>query len=134
MKDYTCWYSEVSKAAQQMTTGTKAVSAAGASVAVGISLLNLSSPVAIWAMANQFQLFMLLMLTQSHLPSDVVAYITGNRFMSFSMDFIPLENAPVIDLPLEWLSLDQSMDELEEMGILSGSSFNNNVCFMFTIF
>lgn len=116
-----------------MSTGTKAASGAGVLLALVISIFNLSSPMAIWAMANQFQLYMLLLLTKTSIPSDVSGYITGNQFMTFSMNFIPLNKIPVIELPLEWMNFDQSLDELEEMGIISGSSLNNIIGFLFTI-
>jgi hypothetical protein len=114
-----------------MATGTQAMAGAGASAAIGISLLNLSSPMAIWSMANQFQLFMLLLLTKTHLPADVRGYITNNKLMSFSLDFLPIKKLFVVKVPTEWMNFDQSIDELEEIGIMSGSSFNNNVGFIF---
>jgi hypothetical protein len=110
-----------------MATGTKAVAGAGAVVAVGISILNFSSPVAIWSMANQFQLFMLLLLTKTSLPADVRGYITGNKLMSFSFGFLHLDKIPFINVPIEWMDFYQSIDELEEIGIESGSSLKNNI-------
>ena len=74
-----------------MGSATKVVSGAASTAAFGISLMTLSSPVAIWFLAHQFQLFLLLLLTKTSLPSDVKSYIKGNGLFSFSMNFLPFK-------------------------------------------
>mmetsp|Transcript_21864 Transcript_21864/g.21610 ORF Transcript_21864/g.21610 Transcript_21864/m.21610 type:complete len:96 (+) Transcript_21864:477-764(+) len=93
-----------------------------------MSLLNSSSPMAIWSMANQMQLLMLLLLTQTSLPADVVGYISGNQMFSFNMNFLPIQNNVVSKVPLDWLKQNQTNIGLGDMGMESGSSFNNNFC------
>ncbi|CAI2384325.1 unnamed protein product [Moneuplotes crassus] len=98
------------------------------------SALNMSSPAAIWAMANQLQLLLLLLLTKCSMPDKIIQFITGNRFASFSLDFLPLDSLPVISIPKGWLLKDQNIESLTEIGIESGSSFNNNFSLIFLIF
>lgn len=106
---------------------------AGAAATAGVSLLNFSSPATLWAMANQLQLYMFLLMTKSSLPVDVVGYITANKFASFSLGFLPINQIVFVNVPTVWLDTDQEYGELEEMGIDSGSAFNNNCAFLLTI-
>ena len=78
-----------------MGSATKVISGAAGSAAFGISLMTLSSPMAIWFLAHQFQLYMLLLLTKTSLPIDVRSYIKGNGFFSFSMNFLPFKKTTV---------------------------------------
>ncbi|CAI2381489.1 unnamed protein product [Moneuplotes crassus] len=133
LKDGTCRDVQVSTSVQKMSKGTQAVVGVGSVAAIAASILNGASPCAIWSMANQLQLLLLLLLTQSSLPSDVRGYIINNSMFSFSMDFdfIPLKTNFLTKVPLDWMSKGQTNLELEDMGQESGSSFNNNFSFAF---
>ena len=124
---------EVSPAVQQMSTGTQALVGAGAVATAGVSMMNLSSPTALWAMANQLQLFMLLILTGVYLPLDVVDYITANEFMSFSMDFLPIDHLVFVKIPTGWFETSQNLNVLHDIGVSSGSAFNNNFNWIFMV-
>jgi hypothetical protein len=86
---------------------------------------------AIWAIANQFQLFTLLLLTKTNMPADVRGYISNDELMSFSFDFLPIDKIYFGNGSTSWMNKEQSNDELEEIGITSGSTFNNNVSLIF---
>ena len=90
--DGTCKYTPlvISVTAKKMSTASQATSGGTVVVTFAASLLTSSSLTTIWVTANQMQLFMLLILTKSALPYDIIAFITSNSFMSFSMDFLPL--------------------------------------------
>lgn len=120
---------EVSEAVEDATTATQVITGVGVALTAGISLLSLSSPTAIWAMANQLQLFMLLLLTRRYLPVDVIAFITGQKFFSFCFDFIPIDKLDVIKIPAKWMHKEQTNDRLMEIGVESGSVFSNNCYF-----
>ncbi|CAI2363645.1 unnamed protein product [Moneuplotes crassus] len=121
-----CRYTVVAEEVQTLSSGSQAASGAGSLIATLMSLLNSSSPMAIWSMANQMQLLMLLLLTQASLPADVVGYISGNQMFSFNMNFLPIKNNMVSKVPLDWLKQNQTNIGLGDMGMESGSSFNNN--------
>jgi hypothetical protein len=131
LNNYTCNYSEVSTSVKKMSTATKVISGIGAILAVAISILNLSSPMAIWAIANQFQLFALLLLTKTNLPADVRGYISNDKLLSFSFDFLSIDKLFFVKFLTNWMDKDQLNDELEEIGIISGNTFNNNVNLIF---
>ena len=45
-----------------------------------MSLFNLSSMASLWAMVNQAQIFLLLLLTRAYIPLDLQNIITGAKF------------------------------------------------------
>jgi len=126
-------YTVVAEEVQTLSSGSQAAAGAGSLIATLMSLLNSSSPMAIWSMANQMQLLMLLLLTQTSLPADVVGYISGNQMFSFNMNFLPIQNNVVSKVPLDWLKQNQTNIGLGDMGMESGSSFNNNFCIIWTL-
>ena len=142
--NYTWTAPEVSQAVKEMGSATNIVSGAAGSAAFGISLMTLSSPMAIWFLAHQFQLYLLLLLTKTSLPVDVSSYIKGNGFFSFSMDFLPIKDSSVYkgnfevllfnNLGIEnLLHKEQPKEGLEEMGLESLSSLSNNIGLMIVI-
>jgi hypothetical protein len=54
----------------------KALGGAGVVMGSVISLLNLSSPLAVWIIANQVQLLMLLLLTGAFLTPSIISVLT----------------------------------------------------------
>ncbi|CAI2386341.1 unnamed protein product [Moneuplotes crassus] len=129
----TCLGSNVTQQVKQMGQATMAATGAASSVAIGISLLSFSSPMAIWFLANQFQLFSLFLLTNTALPVNVVEYIKGNSMFSFSMDFIPFTNAASNGVS-KGFNKDQKHQELRDIGLESQSAFVNNLGCLITLF
>jgi len=107
---------------------------AAAAATVIISVLNMSSPTVLWAMANQLQLLLLLVLTNSSMPSKIVEFLTANRFASFSLDFLSLDKLPGLTLVKGSFIKKQDDSNLSEIGIESGSTFYNNFTLIFLIF
>jgi hypothetical protein len=106
---------------------------AGAAFAALSSIVTLSSPAALWAMANQLQLLLLLALTKSSLPDEVLVFITGSNFGSFSLDFLPIDKIPLVKSPIESLEEDQKDTHLSDIGVENISSFANNYNFLLFI-
>ena len=52
------------------------------------NILDNSSIASFWSMLNQLQLLLLLLLTRSEFPQDVIEVIAGSSFTLFSFDFI----------------------------------------------
>jgi hypothetical protein len=98
---------------------------ATAAAAVGISVANFSSPAALWAMAHQIQLLLLLLLTKRYFPDDVKAVLQGNSFMSFDFSFIPVTKAPGVKQIMDFINIDQDNVYLETIGLESGSGVKN---------
>ena len=74
---------------------SNAVMLIGAVSSFTTSLAASSSPQAIWMMANQLQMMMLLPLTKAFIPDDISNYFAGVSFINFNFDFIPITNSPV---------------------------------------
>lgn len=132
LDNFTCSGSLTTEEVQQYGQATQAASGAAAGAAIGISLMSFSSPMAVWVLANQFQLFSLLLLTNTNLPTDVKQYIKGNSFFSFSMDFLPFVKPPS-DGVKNQLDKPQTYAELEAVGLESRSAFANNTGLFATI-
>ncbi|CAI2386961.1 unnamed protein product [Moneuplotes crassus] len=120
---------EFSKNAQQVSSGSQAVSGASAGATVIVSILNLSSIAAIWSIVNQLQLYLLLPLTKTPFPGNVKVMILGNELFQFNFNFIPLKSLPKIPEIMDWLDIEQENIYLETIGIESRTSLLNNFSF-----
>ncbi|CAI2386729.1 unnamed protein product [Moneuplotes crassus] len=118
-----------SESAQQMSSGSQAVSGVSAGATIGVSLLNLSSLAAIWSIVSQLQLFLLLLLTKTPFPGDVKALILGNELMQFNLDVLPVRSLPKMPEVMDWLKIDQDNAYLETIGVESSTSLLNNFGF-----
>ena len=112
---------------------TKIVSGMSSIAAASTALLNLSSPTAVWSLANQLQLLLSLILTGAYFPTQITDYLSGQTFASFNFDFIPVVEIPLIKIPIESLDFNHSYSNLNAIGVKSGSSFVNNLGLLFTI-
>mmetsp|Transcript_21943 Transcript_21943/g.19491 ORF Transcript_21943/g.19491 Transcript_21943/m.19491 type:complete len:209 (+) Transcript_21943:931-1557(+) len=121
----------VSEGAQAMSSGTSAVSGISALAVIGVAILNLSSITAIWSLVNQFQLFLLLILTRTPMAGDAKGMLTGNAFASFDFSFIPiksgLQSTPGMNIFFKWIEIDQDNFYLKTIGIESASAIINNI-------
>mmetsp|Transcript_5047 Transcript_5047/g.4840 ORF Transcript_5047/g.4840 Transcript_5047/m.4840 type:complete len:271 (+) Transcript_5047:617-1429(+) len=117
-----------------MNQATMAASGSASSVALGISLLSLSSPMAVWVLANQFQLFSLFLLTNTGLPQDIIEYIKGNDLFSFSMDFIPFSSSTKTNGVMKNLDKAQKDQSLKNIGLKSQSALINITGLFITMF
>lgn len=109
-----------------MGTASQAAIGGIAALSVVNSIVNLSSPTVLWAMANQLQLLLLLVLTNSSMPSEVIKFLTANRFAAFSLDFLQFEQLPGMVKLKGLFEIQQVNSDLSEIGVGSGSTFYNN--------
>ncbi|CAI2376836.1 unnamed protein product [Moneuplotes crassus] len=86
---------------------------------------SVSSPQGAWSMINQFQILMLMPLTGSFFPSDVIMLLTGMDFTLISFSFIPIPRIPGIREFLDLYDFEQRDEYIYEMDIKSGSTFVN---------
>ena len=92
-----------------------------------------NSPSGMWAMINQLQLLILLLITGAYLPKDIRDYITGMEFSMFSFSFLPFESIWFIDYNIGWLNFEQGDEQMTDTGMQSGSSLINNFSFLFLL-
>ena len=124
---------ELSAQGKQMKSGTQAASGLSSVAVIGVSILNLSSIAAIWSLVNQFQLYLLLLLTKTPFPDDIKGMILGNDLMSFDLEMIPIRSLPQINWTLNFVDFKQDNMYLQTVGITSQGGIPNNINFVLTI-
>lgn len=107
----------------------------GVSIAasVGSAVMALSSPQGAFSIINQFQMTLLIPMIDDYLPADVEKFILGMSFTLFSLDFIPIENIPIVAEIREALDYDQDNSYMKDLGMKSGSAFINQLKLLFVL-
>ena len=90
-----------------------------------MNLINSSSLVNLWAMVNQMQLFLLLLLTRAFIPPDVKNIITGVKFTINIAPYIYLPNIGLTNLIKGEFDSNLSNQALDLLNIKSNSSIVN---------
>ena len=116
----------IPQSVESLSQASQAALAAGAGLTVVNSFFSLSSPLAMWMIASQLQLLLLLLLTDTFIPPGVAQVLTQNAFAMFSFDFnryLKIGTIPYIGWPEKKLDFEQANSELYQIGIESGSTF-----------
>lgn len=122
-----CSKSETTAAVKNNQAVTQASMGAGVAIGGAVSLLSMSSPQAIWIMVNQFQLLMLLPLTDVYMPKEIKDYLAGMGFTNFNFDFLRLGSIPKFKEIFEYFGFEQNDRYLQGMGVEYGSAFLNQI-------
>jgi hypothetical protein len=131
--DGTCVEKDPSLLAKIALTSNQVAGGIGITLAGVISLMNLTTPFAMWMIANQIQLLMLLLLTGAYFPPLIVKILTGSNYMCFSLSVIPLATISIFKSIYSLIGFDQSNEQLYEMGLDSGSALATNLMFFISI-
>ena len=115
---------------QNAQTATQSIIGASMGMATAVSLMNMSSPVAVWSIINQFQMFMLLLLTGAFIPLTVKHYLSGMDFALNFFGLIPFYKVPLLAHLYSWMKFEQYNDDLHEIGVEDGSTAVNNLSFL----
>lgn len=107
------------------TTANQAVVVSSVGFTSITSAMSLSSPSVVWAMVNQVQLLLLLVLTKTSMPGKVLNFLTSNLFAAFNFGFLNVKKWPLLKDAYRWLFQDQSNVHLREVGVESHSTYNN---------
>jgi hypothetical protein len=103
---------------------------------IGVSLISSSSMNSVWSMINQFQLLLLLPLTQVYMSNAVVDYLVGMDFTMFSFRFLPISGiVNTTENELINFHIMQEKEYFSDIGLISQSTIINNISltFMFLI-
>mmetsp|Transcript_2553 Transcript_2553/g.2186 ORF Transcript_2553/g.2186 Transcript_2553/m.2186 type:complete len:95 (+) Transcript_2553:759-1043(+) len=84
-----------------------------------------SSSQGLFSLFNQFQLLMLIPMLPISYPGKFKQFILGMDFTMLSLDFIPVEDIPLVDQISKWIDLSQSDAYLNEIGLSSNSVIIN---------
>jgi hypothetical protein len=98
---------------------------AKAALAIGV-LANIASPQGSYSMINQFQIFLLMPLTDAYFPQEVITFLTSIDFTMFSFSFLPIKNLPLVNTLFELIDFDQTDSYYDQIGLESGSTFINH--------
>ena len=104
-----------------------------AGTGVLLVIMSWSSLFVIWIIVNQIQLISLLVLTGGYIPPAVKQILIGSLYTSFSFAKIPVIDIPGINIPLKELHIEQENENIELMGVESGSSFTFNSIYLMVI-
>ena len=94
------------------------------------AILSGTPPTSLWAILQQLQMVIVLVMIDTYTPSDIDDYLEGVSFAIFNFNFIPLKKIPGLDIPVDWMDSAQPIDKLEVIGLESRSTFVNNVSFL----
>lgn len=108
-----------------------AVTAVKVAMAIG-TLTSIMSPQGAYSMVNQFQIFMLMPLTEAFFPVEVIMFLTGLDFTMLSFSFLPLDEISGVDIILSWFDFKQEDNYYSEMGLASGSTIVNTYTLFIT--
>ena len=117
---------EVSETISSQVTSTQSIVGLTGSAIIISSFLSFSSPIGIWLIINQFQLFYLLLFIGVFIPKDIKDFILGMEFMSFSLNFIPFNKLPFVEYVVKLIDSEQTDSNLKDIGAQSRSAFINN--------
>ena len=85
-----------------------------------------SSTQGLWALINQYQLYLLLIYMQTYMPSDLQYYLIEFELFSIDFSFLDLFDIPVIEKKTFELHYDQEDTAFGENGFESGSFLINH--------
>lgn len=110
------------------------IAAIGAVAALGSSIINMSSPNIIWAIANQMQSLVLLVVMNVYIPEGLVNLLVGSSFANFNLDFLPYYKIPMIRNGAEWVDIPLEVTDLNTIGVESKSAIVNNMGIILSLF
>ena len=97
------------------------------------SIVNQTSPAAIWLIINLFQMLMLLMLNGAFIPKTVRQYLSTMDYVLLNLEFISIKDAPLISDLYTWMKFEQKNENLQDVGVGNGSTAINNISFFIII-
>ena len=109
----------VPNSVEAIATATSGIMAAGFTA-------SMSTPQGAWSLVNQFQIFLLMPLTDAYFPPEIIAFLTGLDFSLFSFSFLPIKIIFGVEAILDLFDYSQSDDYYVDMGFNSGSAFVNH--------
>ena len=115
-------------------TSSQTSTGMGVGIALITNVMTGSPPMSVWAILQQLQMVIILVMIDSFTPEDIDYYLEGVSFALFNFDFIPIKSLPFVDVPTDWMDFAQPLEKLEIVGLESRSTLVNNVSFLATLF
>jgi hypothetical protein len=121
-------------AAQSLTTATQVLTASSVAATGVASTVSMSTPQSMWSLVNQFQLILTLQLVGWYLSPEIVAYIQGFDFSSFSFSFIKYQELLNLEFFYDFIDTPLDREDFEQVDFESGSTLANNFSLLINIF
>ena len=120
------WGNEVKSTIKTLSITTNSIIAGATIIVILASTVHSASFSSLWAIINQLQLFLLLILTRVYLPLDVINFIIGSKIAMFPYDYIPFKKSSYSGSINDLFDSEQNDEILSKIGLESASSFVNN--------
>ena len=120
------WSNEATSTINILSIITNSIIAGTVALAILTNSINSASFASVWAIINQLQLFLLLILTRVYLPLDIINFIIGSKIAMFPYDYIPFKKLSYSSSINDIFDSDQNDETLAKVGVVSASSFVNN--------
>ena len=120
------WSNEATSTINILSIITNSIIAGTVALAILTNSFNSASFASVWAIINQLQLFLLLILTRVYLPLDIINFIIGSKIAMFPYDYIPFKKLSYSSSINDIFDSDQNDETLAKVGVVSASSFVNN--------
>ena len=121
---------EATSTIKAMSTTTNSLIGGTAALVILSSTIHSASFASLWAIINQLQMFLLILLTRAYLPLDIVNFIVGSKIAMSPYDYIPFKKSSYSYSVNDLFDFDQNDEILSKIGLDSGSSFVNNYSFL----
>lgn len=112
---------------------TIAITSLAYAMNIASASISMTSPQSIWLVMGQFQLLMLLLLSDAYIPKDVETYILGMDYTLFSFNFLKIKEWKFPSKIYEYFDYDQSKADLILVGFSSGSAIINILSILITL-
>jgi len=112
---------------QAATSLGQAAVASGATASTVSAAISSSSSQGAWSTINQYQLFLLLPIIGADIHEDILMFLEGFSFSSFSLNFLHLDTIPFIEDLLIYFPAGSSKEYFHSIGVENLSAFKNSL-------
>ena len=105
----------------------QAAVAIGATAGIIFAAIGSSSSHGAWSTVNQYQLFLLLPIIGADIHEDILMFLEGFSFFSFSLNFLHLDKIPLIKDILIYFPDGRSKEYFHTIGVENLSAFKNSL-------
>ena len=104
---------------------THVVIGTGISINIVASSFNVGSSNSVFALINQLQLVIILMIIKTPIPEAIREYVASYDFVILDFDFSPIPKLPLVDAPIQYMGYRDLYEIQEHWGLEYSSAFLN---------
>jgi hypothetical protein len=115
----------------EMTTTTKTAVITAAGMSIGFSATSSSATTSLWAIINQLQLLMLLILIKGYVNKNTREYLVGQKFVLVTFDILGTSSE---ENKLKFFGEPQKDEDLKDIGLEKISTLANILSILLLVF